>query len=170
MFLLSTTFASAPPSQEAPDDTLDALWAALSHEPLAGADAARLREIFHPDARVFALRFEDGQPRVVVRSAEEFIARQAEAEKTGFYEREIFRSVRTYGDFAHALSTVESRTDRDAPQASFVGVNSLQLAREGGRWRILSLYFSQEKPGVPIPADWRAASFTYPGPAAPALQ
>jgi len=124
MFLLSTTFASTPPSQEAPDGTLDALWAALSHEPLAGADAARLREIFHPEARVFALRFEDGEPRVVVRSAAEFIAR----------------------------------------------MNSLQLAREGGRWRILSLYYSQEKPGVPIPADWRAASFTYPGTAAPALQ
>lgn len=158
--LLALFGASAAAPAIAANDVagvVDSLWQALSHGPNAGADADRLRPLFHPQARIYGLRYENGAAKLVVRSAEEFIARQAEADRRGFYERETFRQVLPYADFAQVFSTVESRFDAAAPQAEFVGINSLQLAREGDRWLILSLYYSLEKPGTPFPPELRGA-------------
>lgn len=148
---------AASPSMAANDvaGLLDSLWQGLSHGPGAGADAERLRALFHPQARIYGLRYEAGEPTLVVRTAEEFIARQAQADARGFHEREIFRQVQAYEGFAQVLSTVESRYEAQAPQAEFVGINSLQLAREAGRWVILTLYYSLEKPGAPFPPEMR---------------
>jgi len=140
--LLALLIAGAAAPAIAANDVagvVDSLWQALSHGPGVGADAGRLRSLFHPQARIYGLHYENGVAKTVVRSAEEFIARQAGAGERGFYQRGIFRQVQRHADFAQVFSTVESRFDAAAPRAEFVGINSLQLAREGDRWLILSL-------------------------------
>jgi hypothetical protein len=82
---------------------------------------------------------------------EQYVAPSAE----GFYEREVYRSIDRYEELAHVFSTVESRKDRGAKEPSAIGVNSLQLYKDNGGWRIVTLYYQLEKAATPIPERYR---------------
>jgi len=58
---------------------------------------------------------------------------------TSFFEREVGRRTQQFGDVVHIASAFETRISPDARDYIERGVNSLQLIREAGRWRILSL-------------------------------
>ena len=137
--------------EHTPEAAVSALWRALSNEPGASADMATLERLFHADAVVFGGRYEDGSPLVRRKAAKDFLAPYARVSDKGFHECEVSRSVHVYDRFAVVHSVVESRTKKSAAAPDFVGVNSIQLYKEGPQWKILSLYYHVEKPGLPVP-------------------
>jgi hypothetical protein len=58
---------------------------------------------------------------------------------TSFYEFEVARRVQRFGDVAQVWSLYETRRDRSASRPLGRGINSIQLVREGGAWRVLGL-------------------------------
>jgi hypothetical protein len=142
-------------ADESVEATVDKLWAALSNDPGKAADITTLREIFHPQARIYGVSMKTGQPQLRVFEAKDFIEQYASPSAEGFYEREVHRSVDRYEELAHVFSTVESRKDRDAKEPSAIGVNSLQLYKDSGGWRIVTLYYQLEKAATPIPEQYR---------------
>ena len=48
-----------------------------------------------------------------------------------------------FGSMAHVLSAYETRREATAPARLGAGVNSIQLVREHGTWRILSLLWDE---------------------------
>lgn len=58
---------------------------------------------------------------------------------TSFFEREIARRVHRFGGVMHVASAYETKISPDAADYIDRGVNSLQLIREEGRWKICSL-------------------------------
>ncbi len=143
--------ARASAQDSAPDATVSALWRAMAHEPGGQADAETLRRILHPDAVIFGGRHDRLVP-VRRWTAEEFLAPFSRTSEKGFFECEIHRVVHRHGRFASVYSVVESRTERDAAQADFTGVNAIHLIRDGEQWRVLSLYYYVEDPSLPIAA------------------
>lgn len=130
---------------------MQTLWRALSHEANAGGDAASLRRIFHPDAIVFGGRYRDGQPQFSVTKSTDFVASVGTVRPAAFHECEVHRELKQYDRFATVYSVVESRADKRAAKADFVGVNSIELYKVGEEWKIVALYYHVEKPGVPVP-------------------
>ena len=92
-----------------------------------------------------------GPARPRAHAIADFLESSGQTGEKGFYECEVQRSIQAYDCFAVAYSVVESRRDRSAARADFVGVNSVQLYKDGAQWKILSLYYHVEKPGMPIP-------------------
>jgi phosphatidylglycerophosphate synthase len=74
-------------------------------------------------------------------------------EKNGFFEREIFRITRRFGNIVHVFSTYESRERADGPVTAR-GINSLQLFWDGHRWWIANATWDEERPGNPLPAEF----------------
>ncbi len=72
---------------------------------------------------------------------------------TAFYENEINREVRVFGNIAHVWSTYETRLIKDGPVVRR-GINSVQLYFEDGRWWIVSWTFDRERQTTPIPASF----------------
>ncbi|RDZ26168.1 nuclear transport factor 2 family protein [Lysobacter silvisoli] len=140
----------AAAAESTPQAAVAALWRASSNAPGGSADSATLRRLFHPEAVVFGGRYKDGQPALKRSSGEAFLKNFEQPSDKGFYECEVVRTVHTYDRFATAYSVVESRADPTAAKPDFVGVNSVQLYREGDQWRVLSLYYHVEKPGLAI--------------------
>lgn len=64
--------------------------------------------------------------------------------ETAFYESEINREVRIFGNIAHVWSTYETRLIKNGPVARR-GINSIQLFFEKGKWSIVSLIFERER-------------------------
>ena len=62
---------------------------------------------------------------------------------TSFYEFEVARQVRRFGDVAQVWSLYETRRDRSAARALGRGINSIQLIREGEAWRVLGLLWDE---------------------------
>lgn len=70
--------------------------------------------------------------------------------KTAFYESEINREVRLFGNIAHVWSTYETRLVKDGP-VERRGINSIQLFYDKDRWWIISLLFDRERNNLTIP-------------------
>ncbi|HWZ28947.1 MAG TPA: hypothetical protein VNX15_10315 [Gemmatimonadales bacterium] len=74
-----------------------------------------------------------------------------ELERSGYYEREIGRSVVVFGHVASVMSAWEARTEEHGPVIAR-GANSIQLVNDGHRWWITSINWDSERPDNPIPA------------------
>jgi hypothetical protein len=62
---------------------------------------------------------------------------------TSFFEFEVARQVRCFGNVAQVWSAYETRRDRSAAAALGRGINSIQLIREGEGWRVLGLLWDE---------------------------
>lgn len=70
--------------------------------------------------------------------------------QTSFYESEVNREVRLYGNIAHVWSTYETKLQKDGNVARR-GINSIQLIFENNRWYIISWTFCGETNDNKIP-------------------
>jgi hypothetical protein len=74
----------------------------------------------------------------------------ASGELPSFWEGEIWRETRLFGDMAHVLSAYETRHMRGGELLNR-GVNSIQLFKRGGRWWISAMIWRREGRDVRIP-------------------
>ena len=69
---------------------------------------------------------------------------------TRLFEAEVLRDERRFGGLAHVLSAYETRRSPVAKEPFARGVNSLQLIREQGEWKVLSLAWDEERIDNPL--------------------
>jgi hypothetical protein len=70
--------------------------------------------------------------------------------RRGFFEREIHRTTRRFGNVVHVFSTYEMRERADGPVIGR-GINSIELFWDGTRWWIAAAQWDDERPDNPIP-------------------
>jgi len=71
-------------------------------------------------------------------------------ELPSFWEGEIWREARLFGDMAHVLSAYETRRARGGEIINR-GVNSIQLFKRDGAWKISAMIWRREGRDVRIP-------------------
>ena len=112
-------------------------------------DWKRQAQIFAPDARMVRINdnglFEFDQESYRVN----FEAMIDSGEMPSFWEGELWRETRQFGDMAHVLSAYETRRSRGGAVMNR-GVNSIQLFRRDGRWWISAMIWRREGKGVRI--------------------
>lgn len=136
------------------DGILAAVYGAISGPAGQPRDWERFRSVMHPQARLMPTGArQDGGGVVAVNDVETYIQRATPGlEGGGFFENEIGRRTDRYGNVVHLMSAYESlRTADGEPFAR--GVNSFQLFFDGERWWVMSIFWEQETPATPIPAD-----------------
>lgn len=120
-------------------------------------DWDRFRTLFHKDARLIPSG-KNAQTGIIgarVLSPEEYISRaSANMMKDGFFEREVARTVETYGNIAHVFSTYESFHSLSDKKPFMRGINSFQLLNDGKRWWVMTIYWQGETPENPIPKKY----------------
>lgn len=114
---------------------------------------SRDKTLYMPDIRFVSMSEQDGKIRAGVMSHQQFVNGNNEAfVKDGFYEREINRVVRRFGNIAHVFSTYEYNNDDKSEKGR--GVNSLELFWDGTRWWISAASWDDERPNNPIPKEY----------------
>ena len=117
---------------------------------------SRDRTLYVPGAKFVIVGVKEGgsEPSVAVLDHQEFVDRSdAGMVQEGFFEKEIHRITRRFGNVAHVLSTYEARRTADGPVIER-GVNSLSLYFDGQRWWIANAAWDVERPGNPIPQEF----------------
>ncbi len=134
------------------DAIIQAVYEAVSFTAGEGPDGPRLASLCCPHGRLSKV-----QPDSIDdMSVPEFVARvQRRIAETGlrsFRERELFRRTEVFSGIAHVFTTYESRTaDEDGDELLYRGINSIQLRHDGRRWWILTILWTDEREGSPIP-------------------
>ena len=138
------------------DATLETLYGVISGEKGQARNWELFKYLFHPDAKlipsyknkedVFAARF---------MTPEDYISSSGKSlVENGFFEKEIHRSVNTFGNITQVFSTYESFRS-EADKVPFMrGINSIQLLNDGERWWVINIYWMQESEQNPIPKEY----------------
>lgn len=152
--------AAVPAARPADVASLDAILAAL-YDVISGPagqkrDWDRFRSLFVPGARLIPTGGPAGQtPRAMVWSPEEYVQRAAPGlERDGFFEREIGRSVDTFGRITQVFSAYDSKRNPNDAAPFQRGINSIQLFNDGTRWWVVSVYWDAERADNPIPSKY----------------
>ena len=156
--------AAAPVVKEAnPADvaSIDAIMKAV-YEVISGdagvkRDWDRFRTLFYRDARMIPTgkNPQTGVHGARVMTPEDYVTRSGPyLEQNGFHEREIARKVDQFGNIAQVFSSYESFHKKDDKTPFMRGINSFQLLNDGKRWWVVTIYWQQESPDTPIPAQY----------------
>jgi hypothetical protein len=150
---------SSPAARSADVATIDAIISAL-YDVISGPvgeprDWDRFRALFLPEGRLIPTSPapDGGAVHQVITPAQYAAGSGPRLEAMGFREHEIARRVERFGAIAHVFSTYEGfRGDETEPFLR--GINSIQLFHDGARWWILTVFWSPEHPGAPLPAEY----------------
>lgn len=152
---------SGPPSHHTTGvDTvagvLTALYDVISGPAGQKRDWDRMRSLFAPGARLIPLRSNArGGAEPSVWTVEDYIERSGPwLEENGFFETELHRQVRRYGNIADVFSTYECRRSLSDEQPFMRGINSIQLSFDGERWWVVSIMWQSESAAHPIPTEY----------------
>lgn len=133
------------------DALVKSLYAFISG-PAGTRDAAKIRALFHPDAR-FSISGHraDGTPAVRAYAVEEFLGRALPNWEKGFVEQEVKREVQQWGNMASVWTRYEARHG-DGLKETLRGINTLTLHFDGQRWWVMALHFQNEDASTQLPA------------------
>ena len=117
---------------------------------------ARDRTLYTPDMRFVLISDDaDGKPVIETLTHQEFADNSdADAVKNGFYEREIHRITHRYDNWAHIVSTSQSRRTPDGPVTGH-GIDNLELFWDGHRWWITHVTIAEIRPDHPLPKEFQ---------------
>jgi diamine N-acetyltransferase len=112
-----------------------------------------VKDLFLPGARLrLDGQEEDRSPRRLDLSVDEFAEQAGEHyRQRGFWEREIARRVEHFGNIGHIFSTYETRVDGSETEPVVRGINSVQMLRSDGQWKIAGIVFHVERSWLRIP-------------------
>lgn len=114
---------------------------------------ARDRTLYIPGVQFVSTGKEKGKVHAYVLDHQTYVdVVNPQIFRAGFYEREIHRVTKTFGNITHVFSTYETRETPDGPITAR-GVNSIELFNDGKRWWIASAIWDDERPDNPIPKD-----------------
>ena len=140
LLLCAACASTQPPLPPAEEQDINATVLAVYNVisgPAGRRDWDRFTPLFAPGARLI-----HGEK---VMTPDEFgKASQPYFQEHGFFERPVANSIQRHGDMAHVWSPYESRNKSDDEKPFARGVNSFQLVRVGGQWKILTILWSEE--------------------------
>ncbi|WP_100614810.1 hypothetical protein [Confluentibacter citreus] len=135
------------------DNTIKTLYNVISGEIGKKRDWNQFKYLFHPDAKLIAAGKDvNGETKISYMKPDDYIKNSGKwLETNGFFEKEIHRTVNTFGNMAHVFSTYECFYNVTDKKPFMRGINSIQLWNDGKRWWIINLYWTQETRDNPIP-------------------
>ena len=155
VFLLTSAAASAQPTADVAtiDGIMRAYYEVVSGPAGAAPDRARDELLHMPGAHVgLARHTSDGGTAIDMTTLAGYYERHGGVRKAPFYEWELSRQVRQFGNVAHVWSTF-AVGDAPGQAAQRRGVTSLQLYFDGARWWITGWISEEERPGRAIPPE-----------------
>ena len=139
--------------------TIDGIMKAF-YEVVSGAAGeprqwSRDRTLYIPGVKFVAMNVNPkSEPVAMVMDHQQFVDSSDQMlVSKGFYEWEIHRETKRFGNIVHVFSTYESRNTKDGPVIAR-GVNSVELFWEGKRWWIAGAIWDEERKDNPLTKDF----------------
>jgi hypothetical protein len=131
-----------------------ALYRVVSAAP-AQRDWDAIRHHYHPEARLVRTGLNpDGAPFVSVFTLDTYIENVRQVlEGVRFSEVEVAQESVVFGNVARLTSVYEYTRQSAAGSVRGRGVNFFTLVRDAGEWRVMSIVWDNERPGLSLPPE-----------------
>jgi len=138
---------------ESVDAIVAAVYDVISGPAGQARDWDRWRSLFIPEARLISVgRDREGGTVYRVMTPENYVELAAASlEENGFFEEEIGRTQEGFGPVVHLFSAYQSKRSMEDEEPFARGINSFQLMSDGDRWWVVTIYWTSERPDLPIP-------------------
>ncbi|ALJ03776.1 hypothetical protein APS56_00805 [Pseudalgibacter alginicilyticus] len=135
------------------DSTLETFYAVISGEKGAKRNWTLFKYLFQPNAKLIPSgKNSEGFHLVSYLSPADYIKKsEAWLKEQGFFEKEISRTINTFGNIAHVFSTYEAYYSHTDEEPFMRGIHSFQLVNDEERWWIVNVFWNLETPDSPIP-------------------
>lgn len=151
----SATYSS---DTESIQSLLDAYYDCISGPIGEKRDFDRLRNLFHPQARLIYSYWNEASSKagvLVFDEVEEFIERLDYLDKKGFYEHELSNITHEFSSIVQVFSSYAFRAeDNSIPEGK--GITSYELFFDGKRYWIMSMFWAAENEQYKIPPKYLA--------------
>lgn len=123
-------------------------------------DWAREADLFMPQAHMIrTVVDEQGVARPEVIRAADYPANfEAKMGGRDFFEVEVHSIIEVFGNVAHSFSTYEAFEDAARTRFLKRGINSIQLYKIDGAWKIASMVWDDERTGQDLPSRYGPAA------------
>ncbi len=138
------------------DNIIEALYGVISGDKGVERDWNRFRNLFIPEAQLVPssknkegnLGYRIMSPDGYINSSGHFLV------ENGFHEVEIHRVVEQYGSLLHLWSTYESYHQKSDKKPFARGINSIQMIKKEGQWKIVQIYWLGESEENVLPQKY----------------
>lgn len=114
-----------------------------------------IRHYYHPQARLVRTGVNpDGSPFVSVFTLDTYIENVRQVlDGVRFSEVEVAQESVVFGNVARLTSVYEYTRESAKETVRGRGVNFFTLVREAGQWRVMSIVWDNERPGLSLPPE-----------------
>lgn len=135
------------------DAIMAAIYDVISGDADTQRDWARFHYLFAKDAKLIPTgKSQDGSVNYRYWTPKEY-QEMFTANRTAFFERELYRKTEAYGNIVHVFSTYETLTTPNG-EVTNRGINSFQLLKGKDRYFIMNIFWSSENDGYPLPEKY----------------
>lgn len=148
--------AQAPNKVDSIDNIITTLYSVISGEKGEERDWQLFKSLFHADAKlIFTQKNKEGVFIAKYITPDDYINGPGLwLVENGFFEKEIKKTVDTFGSITQVFSTYESFKSAVDLEPFARGINSIQLFDDGNRWWVINIYWTSESKENPIPAKY----------------
>ena len=138
------------------DSTLETLYGVISGEKGEARNWELFKFLFKPEAKLIPSgKNKEGIVDLRYLTPDNYIKTSGNwLVENGFFEKEINRTVNSFGNITQVFSTYESYRSATDKTPFARGINSIQLLNDGTRWWIVNIYWMQETDKNPIPKEY----------------
>ncbi|MDB4292178.1 hypothetical protein N9954_02135 [Maribacter sp.] len=142
-----------PSKVESLDAILASLYDVVSGEKSKERNWELLKYLCQDDAKlIFYAPDDNGKKAITYLTIDGYVNMVGDYfSKNDFFEKEIHRTVDTFGPITQVFSTYESYNSETNKVPFARGINSIQLLNDGERWWIVNVYWTSESETNPIP-------------------
>ena len=117
----------------------------------------REAELFMPQAHMIrTVTDADGATRPEIMRAADYPANfERKMGGRDFFEVEVHNLIERFGNIAHVFSTYEAYEDAAHTRLLKRGINSIQVYKVDGEWKIANMVWDDERPGLSMDARYR---------------
>ena len=134
---------------------IEQFFAAVSFPEGGAPQYERIRDLFVPEG----LLIKNSADEPEISGLDAFIAPRQElfdsGRLTSFEELEVAARTEAFGNVAHRLSTYDKRGVQDGVAFEATGIITTQFIATPTGWRMTSMAWDDERPGLTVPDDYR---------------
>jgi hypothetical protein len=155
LFIASLALVLPAQCQEASVDKVMAdLYESISFSESNEPDYDKFQSLFVDGGRLISVK-DTTSYTLTPQSYEQAMTNQRQSgQLTAFEETELHRTTDRYGNILHVFSTYQTTIKNDQGTENARGINSIQLMKKDGNWKVVSIIWYEENNAHPIPKKY----------------
>lgn len=151
LILIICLATSAPAISQDIDAVVSDLYESISFNQEKEPDYESFKSLFVDGARLISVK-DTTSYKLTPTDYEKSITQQRQSGKIiAFEEKELHRETEQYGNILHVFSTYKTHVETPNETDSARGINSIQMMKEDGQWKVTSIIWYEEDNKHPLP-------------------